>query len=141
MSSIIALLDGVILAVMIMMNGTLANVYGNYSATVYIHLSGLLMVIIYMIMKKEKLKKATEAVPWYLYAGGAIGVLTVVFNNLTFLHLGVTITLALGLLGQTVFSLLFDQWGVLGTKVIKLEKKKIIGLSLIILGIVAMIFI
>ncbi len=137
MSTLLALLDGVILAVMIMINGVLADTCGNYTATVFIHLTGLLAIILVLVIKKEKWT-ASEKHPWYLYSGGAVGVATVVFNNLTYSHLGVAVTLALGLFGQTVFSLIIDQWGLFGAKVVKLQKGKWIGLSLIITGIIVM---
>ncbi|WP_202906312.1 DMT family transporter, partial [Clostridium botulinum] len=58
--------------------------------------------------------------------------------NLSFSKLGVSLTLALGLLGQSLSSIFIDHFGLLGMKVIKFEKKKCIGLLFIILGIFIM---
>jgi transporter family-2 protein len=75
-----------------------------------------------------------------MYSAGAISVFTVMFNNLSYVALGVSIPVALGLLGQLLTSLFFDHFGFLGMTKIKFNKKKIIGLIIISLGISIMAF-
>lgn len=137
MNNLISALIGIIIAVMIMINGTLSSSTGNYTSSVIIHIVGLLCVIIILLVNKFKIK-LEKGIPLYLYSAGAIGVFTVLFNNIGFSTLGVSLTLALGLLGQSLTSILFDHFGLLEMKVIKFEKKKLLGLLLITLGIVVM---
>ena len=73
-----------------------------------------------------------------MYSAGAIGVFTVLFNNITFSTLGVSLTIALGLFGQSMASIVIDHYGLLGMKVIKFNPNKLVGLVLIILGIIVM---
>ena len=128
---------GTLIALMIIFNGTLANATGNFTASVIIHITGLFSVIIVLFISKSKfiIKKG---IPLYLYSAGAIGVFTVLFTNLSFSALGISITLSLGLLGQTLSSIIIDHFGLLGMKVIKFQKKKTFGLILIIFGIFIM---
>ncbi|QAT41234.1 DMT family transporter [Clostridium sp. JN-9] len=128
---------GALIAVMILFNGTLSGSAGNYFSTILIHLVGLFSIILVLIISKSKLQ-FNKKLPLYLYSGGAIGVFTVLFNNLSFTALGVSLTLALGLLGQTVSSIIIDQFGLLDMKVIPFRKDKIIGLLLVVLGIFVM---
>lgn len=137
MNNLISALIGALIAIMIMLNGTLSNALGNYTATIIIHTIGLSAITLVFLVSKQKfiINKGT---PFYLYSAGAIGIFTVLFNNLTFSSLGISLTLALGLLGQTITSIIIDHFGLLGMQVMKYQKHKLIGLAFIILGIVVM---
>lgn len=139
MMQLISILIGALITLMITLNGSLSNSVGNYTASVLIHVIGLAAIIVIMLVTKTKMKFRNH-LPWYLYTAGAIGIFTVIFNNLNFVTLGVSLTVALGLLGQSIASVLIDHYGWLGMEKIKFNQKKIIGLVLIIAGIVVMAF-
>ncbi|KXZ40414.1 transporter family-2 protein [Alkalithermobacter thermoalcaliphilus JW-YL-7 = DSM 7308] len=139
MNNLISCIIGGLISIMVMFNGTLSNAYGGYMSNVIIHSVGLLCIIFILIFTRSKLRIDFK-LPLYLYSGGAIGVFTILFNNLTFPVLGVSIPLALGLLGQSVFSIVIDHFGLFGLETIKFEKRKLIGLSFIALGIFVMTF-
>ncbi|NCB32011.1 MAG: EamA-like transporter family protein, partial [Clostridia bacterium] len=63
-----------------------------------------------------------------------------VFNNLTFAALGVSATLAIGLLGQVGTSALIDQFGWFGVKRRPFRPKHLISFGLILAGIVVMLW-
>lgn len=137
MNILLAIFSGVLIAFMITLNGGLSKLYGNYNSTVLIHIVGLISIIIVLILKKSKIK-GLRGIPLYLYSAGAIGVLTVFFNNIGFASLGVSIPLALGLFGQTITSVIIDQFGLLGMEKVTFHKKKYFGLLLIVAGITVM---
>lgn len=122
---------------MIMLNGTLSKSLGNYTSSVIIHIIGLFSMIIVLLISKSKIK-FQKNIPLYLYSAGAIGVFTVLFNNISFSAVGASVTIALGLLGQSLASILIDHFGLLGMTCVKFRKKKIIGLVFITLGIYIM---
>jgi len=122
---------------MIAVNGGLTTHYGVYTATIIIHLVGLAVIIVVVLYKRERFFPARYA--WFLYMGGAIGVFTTVANNLSFGRISVSAILALGLLGQSVTGFVIDQYGLLGMKKYPFAKQQLIGLSLILAGIGAMI--
>ncbi|WP_142337552.1 DMT family transporter [Bacillus sp. AFS059628] len=128
---------GVLIAVMLPLNGILSELIGKYTASVVIHLVGLLAVIFILIVNKNKIH-FDKSIPLFLYSAGAIGVFTVLFNNISFSVLGASITIALSLLGQSIASIVIDHFGLLGMKVAKFEKKKLIGLCFISSGIIIM---
>lgn len=139
MYNILSLLIGMLIAIMVAFNGQLSSGIGNYFSLVVIHVLGYLALLIFMIVKKIKIPfKLTQ--PVWLYSAGTITVFTVMFNNLAYPVLGVSLPVALGLLGQTVTSLVFDHFGLLGMPVVKFNKKKIIGISIIICGVLIMTF-
>ncbi len=137
MNYFISIIIGAIISVMILFNGTLSNAFGNYTSSIIIHLVGLISIILVLLISKSKFKFHKE-LPAYLYSAGAVGVFTVVFTNLSFAKLGVSLTLALGLLGQSIFSIFIDHFGLFGMKIVKFKRKKLTGLFIIAFGILIM---
>lgn len=99
----------------------------------------MIIVIGIVIFKKIKITFKNN-LPLYLYIAGAISVFTVMFNNLSYAALGVSLPVALGLLGQLLTSLAFDHYGFLDVPKSNFNKKKFIGLLVIIAGIFIMSF-
>ena len=133
----LSLLTGILISVMIAFNGGLTEQYGVYSATVIVHITGLVLISLVVLGKRER--PFAKRYAWFLYLGGAIGVLTTVFNNLAFGRISVSAILALGLFGQSVTGLIIDQYGLLGMPKHPFSKRKLIGLFLIICGIASMV--
>ena len=139
MYNLLSLLIGVLIAIMIVCNGDLSSGVGNYSSLVIIHLLGYLALVIIMLCKKIKIPFKMN-LPLYLYSAGALGIFTILFNNMAFSVIGVSLPVALGLLGQALASMAFDQYGLLGMKKIKFNKKKIVGIIIIAIGVCIMTF-
>jgi len=133
----LSLVMGIMITVMVAINGGLTSFYGVYSATVMIHLVGLVIISAAVFIKKERFFPGRFT--WYLYLGGAIGVFTTLANNISFGRISVSAIMALGLLGQTVTGLVIDQYGLFGMQKHRFTKDKIIGLALILAGIASMI--
>jgi transporter family-2 protein len=138
MTVFFSLLSGILIAAMILVNGELGVNLGNYHATVFVHISGLLAISLVLLLKRERLRGTLRAAKLTSYLGGCIGVLAVVGNNISFTALGVSATLALGLLGQTAAALTIDSFGWLGAKKIPFDKRRLIGTALIAAGAAAM---
>ena len=137
MTVFFSVLSGALIALMVFANGALAGVLGNYHATAYIHLSGLLLIALLLLLRRETLKGTLKA-PWHFYIGGIVGIFGVVGNNISFAALGVSVTLALGLLGQTAAAFIIDGLGLLGAKKAGFDRRKLIGALLIASGAAAM---
>lgn len=133
----LSLLAGALISLAVAFNGGLSIHYGLYSATVIIHLIGLIFIIPLVFIKKSKIRHKVQ--PWYLYIGGFLGVIIVSFTNLAFSRISVSAILALGLLGQCIGGIIIDQYGLLNMPKIPFTKKKWFGITLIIMGIVPMI--
>lgn len=137
MYNLLAVVIGACMAIMIPMNGILSEMTGNYKASVIIHTIGLVAIILVLCITKSKIG-FQKGIPIYLYSAGAIGVFTVLFMSMSFSALGVSMTIALSLLGQSITSIVIDHFGLLGMKVMKFEQKKLIGLLFISSGIIIM---
>lgn len=137
MYDLLAILTGVIISVMVLLNGGLTQSYGTYLAAVIIHIVGVIFAITLCIIKKQKFNRKSQA-PLWAYLGGAIGVLTTLFSNYAFGRITMTSIIALGLLGQSLTSVLLDAFGLLGSQKRPLNKFSIIGFLPAIAGVYLM---
>jgi len=133
------LLCGMISSVMLTVNGMLTAAVGGYSATVIIHTAGLLLVIVLLALRRERVRLFPAGIPWKEYLGGVIGVATVVTSNLAFGGVSVSAMVALGLLGQTLTSIAVDQFGLLGMPKRPFRRERLAGYAFVLLGILVML--
>ena len=148
MYSIISAGIGALISIMILFNGAMSSSVGNGMALVLIHFTGLITLILVFLSQKIAIRNnligdnqnwgELKNIPLYLLSAGAIGIFIVTFNNVSFLNIGMSLTLALGLLGQALIALVFDHFGFLGMKKVKFRRKKLIGLGMITIGIIVM---
>ena len=130
----LCLLSGVFLAIVITTNGSLSGYYGPYISTVMIHIVGT--VVAYAAMKAARQQwKPAEKIPLWMFSGGAIGILTTVFQSVAFAHIGVTAILALSLFGQTVTALIIDSFGFFHMEKRPINKATLIGVVISMCGI------
>lgn len=137
MFNILSIITGGIIAFMMSLNGVLSDSVGNYTATAIIHFTGLVVLLFMCIINSKKII-FDKNVNLILYTGGIIGIFTVIFNNFSINNIGATLTVSLAVLGQAVSSIFIDHFGIMGVKKIPFNRKKILGVSIMITGIVIM---
>ncbi len=138
MYQILSFITGVILSFMITINGGLSEAHGLMASTVIIHVVGTIVAFALCLIRREKLNLLRQGPLWF-YLGGAIGLLTVVFQNYAFSHISTTSIIALGLFGQTVASVIYDRFGLMGMPRRPFEKSSVIGFVFAIAGILYML--
>lgn len=131
-------LVGCLIAIMVTFNGILASHVGDYPANVIIQIVALTATGIIVVVKKLKIR-ITKDMPLYWFSGGVIGAVMTIFNTVSFAALGVSLTLALGLIGQLVASGVIDHFGLFGLDVSKFNKNKTLGFVIIAIGITVMV--
>lgn len=138
MYKMLALLNGLLIALMILINGTLAEGIGYYLSLFIIYSLGLLAVLLLLWVKGESLK-SIKYLPKYLFLAGLLGVLNILFNNISFIHLGATLCMGLTLYGQLIASLIIDFGGFFGLEKQVFHPKKLIGIAIMSLGVLIMV--
>ena len=133
-----ALTSGILVALMVTANGMLAARMGNWISLVIIHLVGLLTASFVLILKKS-FSNIIKGVPLRFMLGGALGVFTVLMNNVCVNNIGVAMTLGLALVGQIIASAVVEHMGIMGMKKNKFSPRKIPAYILMIAGAVIMI--
>lgn len=129
---------GILIALMVTFNGILAQEIGGYLSILIIHLVGLLSISLILIIKNKKIT-LKKGIPIYFFSSGAIGIFMIFFNNICFNNLGVSLTLSLGLFGQSLTAVIIDHFGLLGMSKHKFNSQKTTGFILIFIGIFIMI--
>ncbi len=137
MNILITNLIGCLLTIMIYLNSGLTNNIGMVNALIFIHIGGLIGATLTNLIKKNKITY-NKAIPLILYCGGCVGVFNVLFNTMAFSEIGASLTATIGLLSQSITSIIFDVYGIGGTEKIPFNKKKIFGLIVILAGIIIM---
>lgn len=135
----LAVFDGVLIALMVSFNGLLAFQLGNGPSLLIIHIVGLAGTILLFLASRASYK-SVRGLPFYLFLAGALGIFNVLFNNLSFTALGAALTLSLNLVGQLLASMLLDHFGLLGLVQNRINSMKLIGITIMILGIFLMMF-
>ena len=138
MYQFLSFIIGVVIAVMISVNGTLSNCYDVFRSAVIIHIVGVIFATILYLCKKEK-KPLFRQGPFWIYLGGALGFLTTVFNNFAFEYISMTSIIALGLFGQMISSAFIDTFGLLGMEKYPFRKSSLLGLLFALAGVFTML--
>lgn len=138
MNTLLALLSGVFVSTLVVLDGQLADFFGLYLSTTIIHLVGVVFALLIMLFGRIKFRWDRHMPLWFL-SGGIVGVFATLFNNFSFGKISVTNIIALGLLGQVIFSLVIDQFGLFGLEKHKIAKSSLLGIVLSFAGIFVML--
>lgn len=129
-------LIGALITTMNQVNSKLTAAVGSALALVLIHAVGLAASTAAIALRREKRNPARLL--WYRYAGGAIGIGTVLASAAAFRGLGASMATALALLGQMAGAVALDATGLLGRRKHPLEPGQVPGLAASLLGIAVM---
>jgi transporter family-2 protein len=133
---IFAILAGTLVTVMSGINSRFSEIAGSVVSVLVIHASGLAAILVVSALVKQK--SIPGRIPAYMYLGGVIGVSTVFASNFAFSAIGASLTIAIALLGQTMFSVAADATGLLGRTKYPLSCRRIPGIVLVLAGIAVM---
>lgn len=114
MYKFLSLVTGFVLAIMMAVNGNLTLAHGVFPAAAIIHLVGTTLAgLILLTVSRPRVPLFSHRPVWQ-YCGGAIGVITTVFQTYAYGRISMTSIVALLLLGQMLTSLVLDHKGWLG---------------------------
>jgi len=134
----LALMSGIMIAIMVTANGMLAESTSYWISLIIIHFAGLATAGIVLIVRKET-RDIFGGIHFVYMLGGALGVFTILLNNLCVNNIGVTMTLGLALVGQIIASGIAEHFGWLGVHRKKLSFGKIPAYLLMAAGAAVMI--
>ena len=137
MYQIMALCVGVLVALMISVNGELSSALGIYSASLLIRILG--SIFAFFMAKAQNEARFPKKMPLYLYLGGCVGALTTLFNNYAFAHISVTAIMALSLFAEATFSLMIDTFGWFHIQKRPLKKATFFCLLFSLIGIIILL--
>lgn len=137
MYNILSILTGALVTIMVSFNAILSKNFGNYTSTIIIHVVGLIAILLVLAVKRLKIP-FDRSISLFTYTAGFIGVFTVLFCNYAMIALGASLSVALGLFGQGITSIIIDHYGLFGMEVVKFNNKKLIGFAIMVVGLIVM---
>ncbi|HCC00820.1 MAG TPA: hypothetical protein DEP42_06370 [Ruminococcaceae bacterium] len=139
MNTLILLLGGILIGLMISMNGLLAAYLNVFEISLVVHLSGmiLLLMIIWLVQRKRiRLRGA----PKYVYLVGVCGVTLVVTSSMATLAIGAATSMALSIASQMIISCVIDHFGWFHVPVNKFRLRRIPVFCVILAGLLLLIY-
>lgn len=133
---LLACIAGVAMAIQGSMNTGLGRIIGLLEATFIVHVVGLAGVLTTLFLfrwGRGDLSKFSQA-PWYLYLGGALGVIIVYTVVTSIDRVGVASATTAIIAGQVGTALLIDHLGLFGLEKIPFTWLKGVGLVLLAVG-------
>ncbi|MDY3224420.1 MAG: DMT family transporter [Candidatus Faecousia sp.] len=131
---ILAAVYGILMSIQAAFCADLTECYGNWFSTVTVHLSGFLALSPFFFTKWGK---RTGRAPWYFYLGGVIGVANVALCNYGVVHLGMTNSNVLMLMGEIVFAAALDSLGILGANKRRITGRKWAAVAIMLAGVLS----
>ncbi|MBU2864314.1 DMT family transporter [Reinekea marina] len=104
---VLALFNGILIAVARLLNGRLATHSGAFYSSWINHIGGFLFLSI-LLLFSQGFYAPLNSIPWYLYFGGVIGGLYVGLNSFVTPKLGATLATLLVIAGQLIVSVVVD---------------------------------
>lgn len=130
---------GVLQAGMQSLNGILQGYAGLFGTSLATHLSGGLLLILYIVLiQRERVKLGP--MPLHLYSAGFFGLLLVAATSLCVSQIGTSLTTCLSISGQLVFSILMDHFGWMSSKRITFQPRRVLCLLTILAGLLIVNF-
>lgn len=145
---VLAPLVGALITLMNSLNSRLVGRVGSLASVLTVHLVGLAALAMIVVGRAASRalsgrgpvagRRGSAKLPAYAYLGGVVGVVTVFASAYGYGALGASLAVALGLVGQTVFSLIVDATGAFGRQRRPFAPRRLPGIAAIAAGALCM---
>jgi bacterial/archaeal transporter family-2 protein len=137
-----AFATGGLMTLMISLNGEMARYTTPLFSSLAAHGTGTVAAVVFMLfLRRGGTAAAGGRAPLWAYLGGICGAVTVMMSGVTVnTALALSGTLALGLVGQVLFGLAADRWGLFGMLRRMPSLRDMAALGLILAGSILIIF-
>lgn len=129
------LAGGVAVAIQPSINARLAEKTGFLqAATISFAVGTLILLLLSLLSHQGSLRRASEA-DWWQLTGGFYGAFFVSMTIVAVPRIGTTAVLALTIVSQLITGLVMDNYGLFGMRGIPFDAKRILGVSLLLVGV------
>ncbi len=142
---VLAALAGVLLASMVTINGGLAAYTTPFTASWVVHgvgaVAAFLLLRVNILLAGGKAEIAGGRPPWWSYLGGAPGAFAVALSSIAInSELALAGGLSLLLVGQILFGLISDRWGLFGTPMRAINRFDVLAALCVVAGSAILIY-
>lgn len=129
------LVGGVTVAVQPSINARLAEKTGFLQASTISFAVGTLVLLILSTLSSQGSFRRIGEADWWQLTGGFLGAFFVTMTIVAVPRIGTTAVLALTIVSQLVAGLVLDHYGLFGMRGIPLDAKRVLGVSLLLVGV------
>lgn len=129
-----AFISGVAMAVQGPLNSALGKIAGLWEATLLVHIVGLVVSAVTVVFLGNGSVGKALAAPWYLWLGGAIGVVIVYAVARSIQKVGAASATTAIIVGQVGTACLLDHLGIFGLEKTPFGWSKVLGIGLLAAG-------
>lgn len=131
----IGLIGGIAVGTQAPIASAMSSRIGGVASSVIVHLGGLVASLLLLLGGGGALRMAEwRALPWYMLACGAFGVVLVLSVSYTVPKIGATAAITLVIFGQLLAGVVIDHFGVFGVSVRPLDLSRILAIGLLLAG-------
>ncbi|HXV43639.1 MAG TPA: DMT family transporter [Anaerolineae bacterium] len=133
---LVGMIAGSMITIQSVLNSALGKKTGNLGSVLILTLVSIavLLVLISLFPGTANFRSLPGLSEWYLYLGGALGVVILAAPIFLIPRIGATSTLTALVMGQLVLALIMDQFGLFGVPKIEINLTRIVGLILLVVG-------
>ena len=132
----LGVIAGGLIAIQSVLNSSLGQRLGNLGSVLVLTFVSIAVLILLILIfpSTSNLSKLPGISEWYLYVGGALGVAILAAPIFLVPRIGATSTLLAMVLGQSLFALAIDHFGLFAAPKIELSLARLIGVLLVTVG-------
>lgn len=128
-------LCGVAWALQAPLSSMISHHTGPIESAFVVHLGGALGALAILPLTGVARLPAWQAIPWYCYGAGLLGVVAIAALVWMVPRVGVASTITVVIAAQLIASAVLDHFGVLGLTARSLEPQRLLGLGLVLVGV------
>ncbi|MCK6585076.1 MAG: DMT family transporter [Anaerolineales bacterium] len=131
---LIGLAGGVAVGLQSPMASMLTQRLGIFESVFIVHIGGAIIALVPMLIYGSRLSQ-WRSVPWYTLGAGVFGLVVIAAISFMIPRAGVATSITAIVAGQLLVSIILDHFGLLGTAVKPLDITRVIGISVVLLGV------
>lgn len=131
---LVGLVGGIAIGLQSPMSSLIAQKLGIFESVFIVHLGGALIALIPLLIYGSKLAQWRN-VPWYALGAGFFGLIVISALSYMIPRIGVAGAITTLIAGQLLIGTFLDHYGLLGTTIKPLDVTRIIGMSVVMLGV------
>ena len=132
---IVAVIGGIAVAFQAQMMGLLDKSIGTLEGVFITYAGGGMLIGLVLVFMRGGNLGSWQAVPWYAYSSGALGLLIVGAIGYSAPRLGLVATFTIIVSCQFMVAAVIDHFGLLGATIRPLDLSRLLGISLLLAGI------
>ncbi|MEY8741217.1 DMT family transporter [Bacillales bacterium AN1005] len=133
-----AIIAGMALPTQFNVNAQLRNLVGSpiTASGISFTVGAISLLVVSLFSSGIHIKKDWLDAPWWMWTGGLLGAFYVLATTILMPRIGAAATVGYVLVGQVIISVLIDHFGLIGATTHTLSLPRLLGATLVVIGVI-----